>query len=93
MPNDPLKSDKSHSSDYPEGFFDLFGSLADDPLEVPEELPWSLDTPIKFPEEDRSHKDHVRKYFGSIKDETFNLPERRPRSLNSKRDSVTIFLS
>jgi len=34
-------------NDYPEGFFDLFGCLADDPLEVPEELPWSLDAPRK----------------------------------------------
>jgi len=39
---------KDHlDDDYPEGFFDLFGSLADDPLEEPEELPWSLDAPRK----------------------------------------------
>ena len=30
---------------WPEGYFDLFGSIDDETFEVPEELPWSLDTP------------------------------------------------
>lgn len=35
---------KEHiDDDWPEGYFDLFGSVDDDSFEVPEELPWSLD--------------------------------------------------
>ncbi len=30
--------------EWPNGYFDLFGSLEDDPLELPEESPWSLDS-------------------------------------------------
>ena len=48
MPNDPLKSDKSHSSDYPEGYFDLFGSLKDETFVVPEDRPYSPDYPEGF---------------------------------------------
>ena len=28
---------------WPEGYFDLLGSLKDDPLEIPGELPWESD--------------------------------------------------
>lgn len=35
---------KEHICDsWPEGYFDLFGSLKDDSFEIPEDLPWSLD--------------------------------------------------
>ena len=36
---------KEHIDDsWPEGYFEkYFGIFADDPLELPEELPWSLD--------------------------------------------------
>lgn len=37
---------KEHLDDeWPEGYFDLIGSLRDDPLGLPEELPWELDSP------------------------------------------------
>jgi len=36
---------------WPEGYFDLVGSLKDDddPIELPKELPWSLDAPRRKP--------------------------------------------
>lgn len=37
---------KEHLVDeWPEGYFDLIGSLKDDPLELPEDLSWELDSP------------------------------------------------
>ena len=35
---------RKHISDsWPEGYFDLFGSLKDDSFEIPKDMPWSLD--------------------------------------------------
>ncbi|MDR0198601.1 MAG: hypothetical protein LBI08_02530, partial [Methanomassiliicoccaceae archaeon] len=36
---------ESIDNSWPEGYFDLFGSIDDETFKVPEELPWSLDTP------------------------------------------------
>ena len=37
---------REHFGDYwSEDFLEVFGSLEDDPMNVPEELPWSLDCP------------------------------------------------
>ena len=39
---------KEHLDDsWPEDFLEVFGSLEDDPMEIPEELPWSLDVKRK----------------------------------------------
>lgn len=37
--------EKKKTNDYPEGFFDLFGSDPDFDVEEPEEIPWELDAP------------------------------------------------
>jgi len=44
-PSGSLKNaEATDDNGWPEGFFEkYFGIFADDPLEVPEELPWSLD--------------------------------------------------
>ena len=47
--SDVLRKDIENS--WPEGYFDLVGSLKDDdrPIELPEDLPWSLDAPMRRP--------------------------------------------
>jgi hypothetical protein len=36
---------ESSCGEYPEGWFELFGSLKDAPLEIPPELKWEYDAP------------------------------------------------
>jgi len=36
-------------NEWPNGYFDLIGSLKNDPLGIPEELPWELDSPREGP--------------------------------------------
>ena len=31
-------------NDWPEGYFDLFGSIDDETFDVPEDIPWSFDS-------------------------------------------------
>ena len=39
---------KDCSDTYPEGYFDLFGSIDDQTFVEPEELPWELDAKREF---------------------------------------------
>ena len=62
---------------WPQGYFDLFGSWKDCPMEEPEELPWELDAPRKkFP--DDWPDGYFEKYIGSVKEDSFEAPEDPP---------------
>ncbi|MCL2712841.1 MAG: type II toxin-antitoxin system HicB family antitoxin [Methanomassiliicoccaceae archaeon] len=58
-------------------FFTVSGSLKDYPLDIPEELSWSLDAP-REQLGDVWPNGHFEKYVGSIKDKTFKEPKDGP---------------
>ena len=68
---------------WPQGFFDLFGSLKDCPIEVPEDRPWIPGEGETY--DDGPFKGHANKCFGSITDDSFQVPGEMPWELDAPR--------
>jgi hypothetical protein len=89
MPNDPLKSEKPACKEYrsedkerkdnrwPEGYFDLFGSLKNETFVIPKDKPHSSDYPEGFFD-----------LFGSLTDDPLEEPEELLWSLDAPRKAL-----
>jgi len=89
MSNDPLKSDRPACKEdgskdggrkdnkWPEGYFELFGSLKDETFIVPKDRHYSPDHPEGFFD-----------LFGSLADDPLEVPEELPWSADALRETL-----